>query len=290
MLGLGGCRDWGQVTVCLGPEPRDGDGGGSGRQWRTGSWWARGSRQHWGVLALPRGGAGSGRDTAGQLVGGRRAGAPRGPAVSVCLTPLCPPQYPGVAQSISSDVNNLMAVLNMSNMLPEGLRLPLGKGRLVGGPWGPRGASRGAPSPPDAVLPGPGLFPEHLIDVLRRELALECDYQREAACARRFRCGSSLGPLPVAPLGRQKGRLRAARLGLKAPPALRGAGWGWGLRPEPCPAQLGAWPSAWGAQPLAVLCVAPGRWSGWGIKEARVSPPTHPCQGAAEGPPLLLCA
>ncbi|XP_006742744.1 atypical kinase COQ8A, mitochondrial isoform X1 [Leptonychotes weddellii] len=60
-------------------------------------------------------------------------------------------QYPGVAQSINSDVNNLMAVLNMSNMLPE------------------------------------GLFPEHLIDVLRRELALECDYQREAACAGKFR-------------------------------------------------------------------------------------------------------
>uniref|UniRef100_A0A8C3VS59 Atypical kinase COQ8A, mitochondrial n=1 Tax=Catagonus wagneri TaxID=51154 RepID=A0A8C3VS59_9CETA len=60
-------------------------------------------------------------------------------------------QYPGVAQSIHSDVNNLMAVLNMSNMLPE------------------------------------GLFPEHLIDVLRRELALECDYEREAACARKFR-------------------------------------------------------------------------------------------------------
>ncbi|XP_024431845.1 atypical kinase COQ8A, mitochondrial [Desmodus rotundus] len=60
-------------------------------------------------------------------------------------------QYPGVAQSINSDVNNLMAVLNMSNMLPE------------------------------------GLFPEHLIDVLRRELALECDYEREAACARKFR-------------------------------------------------------------------------------------------------------
>lgn len=60
-------------------------------------------------------------------------------------------QYPGVAQSINSDVNNLMAVLNMSNMLPE------------------------------------GLFPEHLIDVLRRELALECDYQREAACANKFR-------------------------------------------------------------------------------------------------------
>lgn len=60
-------------------------------------------------------------------------------------------QYPGVAQSINSDVNNLMTVLNMSNMLPE------------------------------------GLFPEHLIDVLQRELVLECDYQREAACARKFR-------------------------------------------------------------------------------------------------------
>ncbi|XP_012666210.1 atypical kinase COQ8A, mitochondrial [Otolemur garnettii] len=60
-------------------------------------------------------------------------------------------QYPGVAQSINSDVNNLMAVLNMSNMLPE------------------------------------GLFPDHLIDVLRRELVLECDYQREAACAKKFR-------------------------------------------------------------------------------------------------------
>ncbi|XP_047429863.1 atypical kinase COQ8A, mitochondrial isoform X1 [Mugil cephalus] len=60
-------------------------------------------------------------------------------------------QYPGVAQSINSDVNNLMTVLNMSNALPE------------------------------------GLFPEHLIDVMRRELALECDYLREAQCAKKFR-------------------------------------------------------------------------------------------------------
>ncbi|KAM6991780.1 atypical kinase COQ8A, mitochondrial-like isoform 1-T1 [Tautogolabrus adspersus] len=60
-------------------------------------------------------------------------------------------QYPGVAQSINSDVNNLMTVLKMSNALPE------------------------------------GLFPEHLIDVMRRELALECDYIREAQCAKKFR-------------------------------------------------------------------------------------------------------
>lgn len=60
-------------------------------------------------------------------------------------------QYPGVAQSINSDVSNLMTVLSMSNVLPE------------------------------------GLFPEHLIEVLSRELALECDYKREAACAKKFR-------------------------------------------------------------------------------------------------------
>nr|XP_014332945.1 PREDICTED: atypical kinase ADCK3, mitochondrial [Bos mutus] len=58
-------------------------------------------------------------------------------------------QYPGVAQSINSDVNNLMTVLNMSNMLPE------------------------------------GLFPEHLIDVLRRGLP--------RARARCSRCGDRRG-------------------------------------------------------------------------------------------------
>lgn len=30
------------------------------------------------------------------------------------------------------------------------------------------------------------MFPEHLIEVVSRELALECDYLREAACARKF--------------------------------------------------------------------------------------------------------
>uniref|UniRef100_A0A4W4HM77 Atypical kinase COQ8A, mitochondrial n=1 Tax=Electrophorus electricus TaxID=8005 RepID=A0A4W4HM77_ELEEL len=59
-------------------------------------------------------------------------------------------QYPGVAKSIKSDVRNLMTVLSMSNALPK------------------------------------GLFPEHLIDVMSRELALECDYKREAECAKKF--------------------------------------------------------------------------------------------------------
>ncbi|XP_056332471.1 atypical kinase COQ8A, mitochondrial [Danio aesculapii] len=59
-------------------------------------------------------------------------------------------QYPGVAKSISSDLNNLLTLLNISHALPE------------------------------------GLFPEHLIEVMSRELALECDYIREAKCAKKF--------------------------------------------------------------------------------------------------------
>ncbi|XP_070698514.1 atypical kinase COQ8A, mitochondrial [Pempheris klunzingeri] len=59
-------------------------------------------------------------------------------------------QYPGVAKSIDSDVNNIMTALSLSNVLPE------------------------------------GLFPEHLIEVMSRELALECDYIREAKCAKKF--------------------------------------------------------------------------------------------------------
>ncbi|KAG8511376.1 Atypical kinase COQ8B, mitochondrial [Galemys pyrenaicus] len=60
-------------------------------------------------------------------------------------------QYPGVAQSIQSDVQNLLAVLKMSVALPE------------------------------------GLFAEQSLQALQQELAWECDYLREAACAQNFR-------------------------------------------------------------------------------------------------------
>ncbi|KAH0631489.1 hypothetical protein JD844_005828 [Phrynosoma platyrhinos] len=60
-------------------------------------------------------------------------------------------QYPGIAQSIRSDVNNLLSVLKMSVMLPE------------------------------------GLFADNTLQVLQKELEWECDYNREADCARRFR-------------------------------------------------------------------------------------------------------
>ncbi|XP_019717072.1 atypical kinase COQ8B, mitochondrial isoform X2 [Hippocampus comes] len=60
-------------------------------------------------------------------------------------------QYPGVAESIHSDINNLMSVLKLSVVLPE------------------------------------GLFADSSLEVLQRELAWECDYDREAECAKKFR-------------------------------------------------------------------------------------------------------
>lgn len=121
----------------------------------------------------------------------------------------------------------------------------------------------GAPGHPDTLLPRPGLFPEHLIDVLRRELALECDYQREAACARRFRCVCSLWPSPTAPA--------AGTEGVEAPPALRGG------RP---------WLGPGGFSTL-LSCVS----SRVGVEDQGEQGVTScPCQGAAEGPPLLLRA
>ncbi|CAH8841557.1 unnamed protein product [Trichobilharzia szidati] len=59
-------------------------------------------------------------------------------------------QYPGVADSIDSDVNNLMTLLNRFNILP------------------------------------PGLFAEKAIEVATRELKDECDYLREAEYGKRF--------------------------------------------------------------------------------------------------------
>ncbi|CAB1348758.1 unnamed protein product [Coregonus sp. 'balchen'] len=60
-------------------------------------------------------------------------------------------QYPGVAESIHSDINNLMSVLKMSVVLPE------------------------------------GLFADSSLEVLQRELAWECDYKREAESAKHFK-------------------------------------------------------------------------------------------------------
>ncbi|EDM07965.1 rCG53591 [Rattus norvegicus] len=59
--------------------------------------------------------------------------------------------YPGVAESIQSDVQNLLALLKMSVGLPE------------------------------------GLFAEQSLQTLQQELAWECDYRREAACAQTFK-------------------------------------------------------------------------------------------------------
>ncbi|CAH1790744.1 unnamed protein product [Owenia fusiformis] len=60
-------------------------------------------------------------------------------------------QYPGVADSINSDINNLMAVLNIWQILPK------------------------------------GLYVEEFIETAKEELSWECDYEREAASSQKFR-------------------------------------------------------------------------------------------------------
>lgn len=95
-------------------------------------------------------------------------------------------QYPGVAKSIDSDVNNIMTALSLSNALPEGDIVPLLsvsrlQTLLSTVAYGSKNKACSKVCPPST-----GLFPEHLIEVTSRELALECDYIREAKCAKRF--------------------------------------------------------------------------------------------------------
>jgi aarF domain-containing kinase len=59
-------------------------------------------------------------------------------------------QYPGVAKSIDSDLDNLKTLVMFGSLLPKGLYL------------------------------------DNTIKVMRRELAWECDYEREAECMSRF--------------------------------------------------------------------------------------------------------
>lgn len=147
-------RGQGTVIACFGPEL------GRAPEWAVvpGLGWETeenqfgmglGSRQHHGVLAVTFPRRGGGWDMAGELLVVGEGGSMPGPGSVPLGHPSVPLQYPGVAQSINSDVNNLMAVLNMSNMLPEGLRLADGHGQTLGTDSGhPPGPPWAAPSAP----------------------------------------------------------------------------------------------------------------------------------------------
>jgi aarF domain-containing kinase len=74
-----------------------------------------------------------------------RSVLPDGRAVAIKV------QYPGVAESIDSDLNNLKRLLSVTNFLPKGLYL------------------------------------DPMIEVAREELTAECDYVREAEAQERYR-------------------------------------------------------------------------------------------------------
>lgn len=67
-------------------------------------------------------------------------------------------QYPGVAEGIDSDINNLVATLNVAQIIPT------------------------------------QFFVGNVIEVAKRELAWECDYLRERECCERF--AALLKPYP----------------------------------------------------------------------------------------------
>uniref|UniRef100_T1IMM0 Kinesin motor domain-containing protein n=1 Tax=Strigamia maritima TaxID=126957 RepID=T1IMM0_STRMM len=60
-------------------------------------------------------------------------------------------QYPGIAESVNSDISYLMSMMKYWNFLPQ------------------------------------GLFVDNIVTVARRELGWEVDYEREAKCAKRYR-------------------------------------------------------------------------------------------------------
>ncbi|XP_043663787.1 atypical kinase COQ8B, mitochondrial isoform X1 [Vespula pensylvanica] len=60
-------------------------------------------------------------------------------------------QYPGVAAGIQSDIENLIGIMKVWNMFPE------------------------------------GMFIDNLVEVAQRELAWEVDYQREAECTKKYK-------------------------------------------------------------------------------------------------------
>jgi aarF domain-containing kinase len=59
-------------------------------------------------------------------------------------------QYPGVAKSIQSDIDNLMSIMNVAQLLPK------------------------------------GMYAENVVKVMKIELLDECNYIREAQCMKKF--------------------------------------------------------------------------------------------------------
>lgn len=157
--------------------------------------------------------------------------------------------------------------------------------------------------------------------MLRRELALECDYQREAACAKKFRCGSRLRSCargrrrgqwsgPVATSCAAQSRTPTCRAQFRVVPRLGvGRTWAQGVTPLPAPRQgaaegppllLRARDRGRALQPPRAdhrvgvgLPPGPGRGAEPGDQERGVSaaalePPGAPCGDAGDkGPPQL---
>lgn len=86
-------------------------------------------------------------------------------------------KYPGVAKGIENDISNLLALLSVAGVLPEG--------KFINEQLCPTNFFSANIS---------GLFVDTLIHHMKIELAQECDYIREAKCCRKMK--EILSPFP----------------------------------------------------------------------------------------------
>lgn len=78
-------------------------------------------------------------------------------------------QYPGVAQGINSDINNLVGILKIWNVFPKGKLFIFNNLFSY------------------SIFHLTGMYIDNLVEVAKRELSWEVDYEREKECTRKFK-------------------------------------------------------------------------------------------------------
>lgn len=128
-------------------------------------------------------------------------------------------QYPGVARSIESDVDNLMRLINVANLLPKGLYVENAGGRRgqapgVGHGWAGSRASRAASGPLCLVIPAAaaaGAWPGGALSATQEVSGCRGAPARSARCQARAAHGVRLlvrAAEPAALQGAHRGRPR----------------------------------------------------------------------------------
>ena len=110
-------------------------------------------------------------------------------------------QYPGVAQGIESDINNLLGVLKVADVLPESkskILFFIVNKNIIDGCTLKCYSDRSFQPSLETVFESKfseanqnckfsGMFIDNVVEHMKIELSQECDYLREAECCRKMR-------------------------------------------------------------------------------------------------------